>query len=45
MSFKPEDITGDVEGLSAAEVDVLNDWEAVSLRLVDSDCIFVTIFD
>uniref|UniRef100_A0A1D1YLY0 Membrane steroid-binding protein 2 n=1 Tax=Anthurium amnicola TaxID=1678845 RepID=A0A1D1YLY0_9ARAE len=27
MSFDPNDLTGDVEGLSTAELDVLQDWE------------------
>lgn len=27
MSFEPEDLTGNIEGLSASELDVLQDWE------------------
>ena len=27
MSFKPEDLNGDTEGLSASERDILHDWE------------------
>lgn len=27
MSFEPQDLTGNIEGLSAYEVDALNDWE------------------
>ncbi|XP_076923625.1 membrane steroid-binding protein 2-like [Bidens hawaiensis] len=28
MSFEPSDLTGNIEGLSASELEVLEDWEA-----------------
>ena len=28
MSFEPSDLTGNIDGLSASELEVLEDWEA-----------------
>ena len=27
MSFKPQDLTGNIDGLSTSELEVLQDWE------------------
>jgi hypothetical protein len=43
MSFKPEDVNGDLEGLTYAETDVLNDWEAVSF-LVSPHLVLARLF-